>query len=286
MALAHRQSQGRVEHLARPSSISIGLLDDGVDTRHPEFAGKLGPQFDFQTQTADASPKVSDDKHGTSCAGVAAPGVKIFGRRARCRLLPVRTPTMLGVSDEAEMFRWVADNGADVISCSWGPPDNAGPFSLVDNVRAAIHYCLTSGRGGNGIPVFFAAGNGNELVSDDGYASNPDVMAVAATSVRDVRSPYSDFGPEIFIAAPSSGDSAAGDPRIFTTDRRGAEGYNAGDVDLGDAAGDYTSRFGGTSSACPLVAGVAALILSVDPSLTRDQVRENRSSPPPTRSVA
>ncbi len=256
-------------------AVMVAVLDDGIDVAHPEFSGKLGPQFDFQNKVADASPKADDDKHGTACAGVAAAaGVKCSGAAPACKLMPIRTPSLLGVADEANMFRWATDKGADVISCSWGPPDNAGPFSLVDNVRAAIHYCLTAGRGGKGIPVFFAAGNGNELVSDDGYASNSDVMAIAASSERDTRSPYSDFGPEIFICAPSSGDAAAGDRRIFTTDRRGAAGYNTGDAAVGDAAGDYTARFGGTSSACPLVAGIAGLVISADRTLTRDQVKE------------
>lgn len=256
-------------------AVTVAILDDGVDVGHPEFAGKLGPQFDFQNKVADASPKSDDDKHGTACAGVAtAAGDKAAGAAPGCTLMAIRTPTMLGVADEANMFRWASDKGADVISCSWGPPDNAGPFSLVDNVRTAIHYCLTNGRGGKGIPVFFAAGNGNELVSNDGYASNPDVMAIAASSERDTRSPYSDFGPEIFICAPSSGDSTAGDRRIFTTDRRSTAGYNSGDAAVGDAAGDYTARFGGTSSACPLVAGIAGLVISADRTLTRNQVKE------------
>ncbi|AGF98398.1 Calcium-dependent protease precursor [Methanosarcina mazei Tuc01] len=49
-------------------------------------------------------------------------------------------------------------------------------------MRAAVHYCVTQGRNGLGIPIFWAAGNGNESVSNDGYASNPEVMAVAASS--------------------------------------------------------------------------------------------------------
>ncbi|HET8625171.1 MAG TPA: S8 family serine peptidase [Gemmatimonadales bacterium] len=256
------------------SSVTVAILDDGVDLQHAEFQGKIRGQFDFATHQADASPKSDDDKHGTSCAGVAvARGAKAFGSAPGCSLLAVRTPAMLGVADEADMFRWVTDQGADVISCSWGPPDNAGPFTLVDNVRAAIRYACTKGRGGKGTPVLFAAGNGNELVSDDGYAANPDVMAIAASSARDTKSPYSDFGPEIFICAPSSGDSAAGDPRIFTVDRRGASGYNAGNASLGDAAGDYTSRFGGTSSATPLVAGVIGLMISANPQLTLADIR-------------
>jgi len=256
-------------------AICVAILDDGVDLSHPEFTGKVATQFDFQNNLADGNPKSDADKHGTACAGVAvAAGVKASGVAPQCRLIAVHTPEILGAAAEANMFRWVADQGADVISCSWGPPDNQGAFLLLDNVRAAMHYAAVQGRLGKGIPIFFAAGNGNELVSDDGYASNPDVMAVAASSAAEIKSLYSDFGPEIFVCAPSSGGAGSGQPAIFTTDRRGAKGYNAGDPARGDAAGDYTSTFGGTSSACPLAAGVAALVLSVNPALTRDQVRE------------
>ena len=63
-------------------------------------------------------------------------------------------------------------------------------------------------------------------------------------------------------------------PGIWTTDRSGLEGYNPGDTTLGDEEGDYTNSFGGTSSACPGVAGVAALILSVNRDLTWGEVRD------------
>ena len=63
-------------------------------------------------------------------------------------------------------------------------------------------------------------------------------------------------------------------PGIWTTDRSGQAGYNAGRIAGGDAAGDYTNNFGGTSSACPGAAGVVALILSVNPALTWLEVRD------------
>ena len=261
------------------SSIKVAVLDDGMDLSHPEFAGKVFRQFDFANNTADANPKDATDNHGTACAGVAvAAGVKAFGAAPNCSLIAVRTPGFLGVSDEARMFTWAADNGADVISCSWGPEDGTGATDpLPDATRAAIHEIVRPGgrgRSGKGIAVFWAAGNGNESVSLDGYASNPEVIAVGAANSSETRSWYSDFGPEVWICAPSSGDSNLGQKRIFTTDRRGSAGYNTGSTANGDAAGDYTSKFGGTSSATPLAAGIAGLILSVNPNLTAQQVRD------------
>ncbi|HVH46283.1 MAG TPA: S8 family serine peptidase, partial [Labilithrix sp.] len=251
-------------------SIRVAVLDDGIDVAHDELHEKVVAQHDFETDEADGRPKTSDERHGTACAGVAvARGLRASGSAPGCALIAIRTPLHLGVDDEARMFKFAADSGADIITCSWGPPDNRGAFPLVDNVAAAITYCATQGRKGLGIPIFFAAGNGNESVSDDGYASNPHVMAIAASTDNGTRAPYSDYGREIFLCAPSSGGAA----RVFTSDRMGASGYNPGDATLGDAAGNYTARFGGTSSAAPLVAGVAALMLSVNDKLTSSDVR-------------
>ena len=263
------------------ASIRIAILDDGLDVAHAEFAtivssgeSKVSAQFDFATGTADASPKTYIDSHGTACAGVASSsGMKAAGVAPGCRLVVARTPNYLGVSDEAKMFVWAADVGADVISCSWGPMDGTGEtVPLPTPTRLAIHYCLTNGRAGKGIPIFWAAGNGSESMSVDGYASNPEVMAIAACTAAESPAPYTDYGPEIFACAPSNG--GLGQPAIFTTDRRGPAGYNPGISIRGDTEGDYTSSFGGTSAAAPLAAGIAALALSANPSLTAAQVRD------------
>ncbi|NPV63857.1 MAG: S8 family serine peptidase [Methanotrichaceae archaeon] len=260
-------------------SIKIAILDDGVDVGHQEFAGKIVAQKDFASGNDDGSPNSSNDNHGTACAGVAlAKGVRALGAAPGCSLIAVRYPDFLGSADEADMFRWAKDHDSDVISCSWGPEDGTGAVDpLPDNVRAAINYCATQGRSGRGIPIFWAAGNGNESVSNDGYASNPDVMAIAASSNNDRRSPYSDFGTEIFICAPSSGNGALGEKRIFTVDRRGNNGYNP-DPSTGVSHPandhDYTDDFGGTSSATPLVAGIAGLMLSVNRNLKVQDIRQ------------
>jgi subtilisin-like proprotein convertase family protein len=129
--------------------------------------------------------------------------------------------------------------------------------------------------------VFFAAGNGNESVDNDGYASYAKVIAVAACNDHNSRSVYSDFGDAVWCAFPSSdfGHPPFNHPDpltsgIWTTDRVGRDGYNTGQITGGDMGGNYTNDFGGTSSACPGAAGVAALVLSVNPELKWHEVKD------------
>jgi subtilisin family serine protease len=95
-----------------------------------------------------------------------------------------------------------------------------------------------------------------------GYpASHPDTIAVGACTDFDYRSDYSQYGVGLDFLAPSSG--GFGD--VATTDRTGSDGYDAG--------GDYCLDFSGTSAATPLAAGVGALLLSADPTLTSAAAR-------------
>jgi subtilisin family serine protease len=111
-------------------------------------------------------------------------------------------------------------------------------------------------------------------MDNDGYASHPDVIAVGACNDRGRRSAYSDWGNGLWCCFPS--DDALGQITngIWTTDRLGEHGYNSGDPDLGHEHGDYTNNFGGTSSACPGVAGLAALMLAKNPARTASEIRD------------
>ncbi|WP_298802249.1 S8 family serine peptidase [uncultured Pseudokineococcus sp.] len=250
----------------RGEGVTVAVLDDGVAVDHPEFAGKVRAQRDFAGGAAGAQPAGPDDNHGTACAGVAvAAGVKASGAAPEAGLVAARTPLWLGTADEVEMFRWAVDEGAQVISCSWGP---AQPFALPDVTEEVLRWCAQDARRGKGVVVLFAAGNESEDMTTDGYAASPHVLAVAASTDADEPAWYSDFGPAVDIAAPSNGGTRA----IFTTDRPGGDGYNDGSEPHGDDG--YTATFGGTSSATPLVAGVAALVLSANPALTAAEVRD------------
>ena len=271
--------------LTRGDLITIALIDDGFDIDHPEFnsPGKVVHSRDMSSNSNDPRPQNSWDNHGTACAGIAlAAGTEASGVAPDACLIPVRLNSSLGSMAEANAFVWAADHGADVISCSWGPEDGnwSDPgdpvhttlIDLPDSTRLAIDYAVSKGRGGLGCVIAFAAGNGNEDCSYDGYASYPKVMAVAACNDRGKRCIYSDYGKEIWCSFPSSdlgyepfNHPEPLTPGIWTTDRTGRAGYNS--------KGDYTDSFGGTSGSCPGAAGTAALILSVDPNLAWEQVR-------------
>lgn len=298
--------------VSRGEGTTIAVIDDGVDLDHEEFASskKIVAPRDVTPGVHDPGnprPRTASDRHGTACAGVACANgtTGASGVAPRARLMPIRLMAGLGSQAEADAFAWAAGNGADVISCSWGPQDgewnrpedpaHRAVGRLSDNTRLAMEFALEQGRGGKGCVIVFAAGNGNESVDNDEYAAHPGVIAVAACNDSSVRSVYSDTGRALWCSFPSNDFSFKGvatlpvppphggvwgphqAPKttgIWTVDRTGAAGYNGGHISSGDAAGNYTNNFGGTSSAAPGVAGVAALVLSVNKKLRHDEVRD------------
>lgn len=274
----------------------IAVIDDGIDTDHEELKDKIVAPRDTILDTDDARPKRDKENHGTACAGVAcaAGNHRASGVAPKSLLMPIRSGG-LGSLAEAKAFAWAADNGADVVSCSWGPRDGnwsdpSDPlhesfFPLPDSSRLAIDYAIDTGRNGKGCVIVWAAGNGREDVFFDGYASYPKVIAVAASNDQGKRCVYSDFGQAVWCCFPSRDFQSlpfnhpspltAG---IWTTDRIGRIGYNPGSHNFltrfGDFDGHYTATFGGTSSSCPGVAGVVALMLSANPNLTWEEIKE------------
>lgn len=254
--------------------IVVCVMDDGFDLEHPEFAvlGKIMAPRDFGHDDFDPNPGSEDDNHGTACAGVAIAeenGDGVVGLAPGCAFMPVRTSGWLSDNAIVDLFQYAMDHGADVISCSWTA--SAWNFPLSAKIWGIIKKVATQGRrNGKGCVILFAAGNDDRpldgvkdgQISVQGFGLHPNVLCVGASNSLDQRSSYSNFGPELAFCAPSSGSPGR---RIVTTDRRGVQGYQTG---------DYTFSFGGTSSATPLAAGLAALILSVNPDLTSAEVRQ------------
>ena len=277
------------------AGVTIAVIDDGVDIDHTEFlsTGKIVAPRDTTQGINNPRPKTFGDNHGTACAGVAcADGSNgASGVAPQAKLMPIRLVSGLGSVQEAQAFAWAADNGADVISCSWGPQDGRwfNPNDPLHNrftplpasAKDAIDYAIRNGRSGKGCVICWAAGNGRESVDNDGYASYEKVIAVAACNDRSKRSVYSDFGQAIWCSFPSNDFGHAPFDHlspltsgIWTTDRGGQFGYNPGQSQLGSTDGNYANDFGGTSSACPGAAGVAALVLAVNSNLRWNEVKD------------
>lgn len=263
-------------------NVVVAVIDHGIELNHPDLLNISPISFDTETNT---SPSVVHDNHGTACAGIVGASDNLIGSvgvAPNCTLMSISNELVLDINVRQELanglnFAW--QNGASVISNSWGHVGLQGAF-IDDAITAAI----SQGRNGLGCIVVFSSGNDNGNV---GYPanSNPDILAVGAMSqCGERKSPTScdtedawgsNFGNELDIVAPGV--------LIPTTDRQGNNGYNpnvpihtlsGGTLVVNDYANqDYTRWFNGTSSACPHVAGVAALVLSVNPSLTELEVR-------------
>ena len=247
------------EHQWGVPQVGIAVLDTGTDVDHPDLAGVIADSFDALGQQPDADPD-NESPHGTSCGGLAAAegdnGQGVAGACPGCSLLPVRLSSEANpfapISVYSDAFYWAADQGARVISNSWGfsPGDQIG-FDL----DQAIAYAALESNDGAGALVLFAAGNEDREFGPSELAGRDDVLAVAATDSQDERFSYSNFGPLVAIGAPAG---------AVTTDLLGAPGY---------ANGDYTGNFGGTSAATPVLAGVAGLLFSIDPDMRREHAQ-------------
>ena len=263
-------------------------------------------------QDEDVRPSTPLMSHGTAVAGVAlAAGVHgACGVAPAAQLMPIKLPGIIGSLAEAAAFAWASDHGASIINCSWGPPDG-NPTDATDplhytpsvpmpaHTREAIAYATSAGRKGLGCAIFFASGNGNERVDLDAYASHPAVFTIGACNEHGEHSQYSDFGDTVLCVFPSNdidpflphrdATKTLRTTGIWTTTitRTDLSVWNAAyakqdpsfeprgieKIAGPHATAFYTASFGGTSSATPGAAGVAALVMSVVPDITLSELR-------------
>lgn len=247
----------------RGAGVTIGIVDDGIDTTHPDLADNYdaNSSFDFNFNDPDPTP-FNRDSHGTSVAGIAAGrgfnGIGISGAAPQAKLAGLRL-----LADDVTGFQEASALGhktqvIDISNNSWGPAD-VGVLSPINSLaKAALRQGVTSGRGGLGTIYTWAGGNGkedNDNSNYDGYANSRFVTAVGAVDNNGVQSFFSEPGANLLVSAYSSSE----DVGIFTTDLEGTDGASPT---------DYDPNFGGTSASTPLVSGVVALMLDANPNLT------------------
>ena len=268
----------------RGTGIRIGVVDDGLQTAHPDLAPNVDTANDKDWNGNDSDPNPAPqsapdpdigDHHGTACAGNAAArgnnGTGVSGTAPEATLVGMRL--IAGATSdttEAEAMAYLPQL-IQIKTNSWGPDDDGATLEAPGPLAsAALASAASTGRGGLGTIFMWAGGNGGDVSDNsnyDGYANNIHTLAIAATDSEGGQSWYSEPGANLLVAAPSSGDVLG----ITTTDRSGTDGYNTA---ASGSGGDYTDDFGGTSSATPTAAGVVALMLERNPGLGWRDVKE------------
>ncbi len=277
--------------LTPSGAVTIGIIDTGI-RKHADLDGKYVAGYDMISNgylavdgdlrdTDPADPGDADDEfvcsfssvgalsswHGTHVAGIAAAntqnGEGIAGVAPNARIQSIRGLGRCGgtFDDIADSIRWAA--GAPV----GGAPINTNPVKVMNlslggsapcgaNMQSAVDAALA-----RGVAVVVAAGNDADLVATQTPANCKGVIVVGASEFLGNLSSFSNFGPEVTLLAPG-GDGGVGQPGILST-------LNGGGTQPGVPS--YASYIG-TSMASPHVAGVVALMLARDPSLTPGQI--------------
>jgi subtilisin family serine protease len=245
------------------TSVVVAVIDTGIDYGHPDLAANMwvnpgevpGNEVDddgngfvddlhgYDFYNSDGDP-LDAHFHGTHCAGTIgavgnnSEGVAGVNWNTSLMALKFLNASGSGYTDDAvAAIQYAINNGADVLSNSWG----GGGYSQI--LQDAVREAQAAGL------VFIAAAGNNGSDAFVYPAAYDDVIAVSATDHKDIKAGFSSYGAFVDVAAPGV--------NIYSTDLGG--GYR------------YAS---GTSMACPHVAGLAALLWSADPTLTPSQLEQ------------
>ncbi len=267
------------------SNLIVCVMDQGVSEHLDLPIERIAPGYDFADDDSDATPWY-ESAHGMATAGLiaatnttdsnwaghplngiasVAPAVKImpfkiwssFGDHT----VSLTTAGFIGAFD----YAWI--HGAAVINCGFTISGKNFNLEAIDSAISRAYYL---GRNGKGTVISCGAGNNGGDVQYP--ASSECALAVGAIGWNDVRWDYSAYGPDLDIVAPSAQCNWQG--YIWSMDQMGDSGIVPDSVYCDDAGMNHgwVCSFGGTSAACPLVSGIAALLISRRPDLTSAQV--------------
>lgn len=260
--------------VSRGTGVRVAVVDDAIEIVHPDLQPNVveGASRSYRPGNV-GSPwplpcRAESDDHGTAVAGLVLSrdgnGIGGAGVAPRASLVAydaLASGTDLDIADA--LTREPQANA--IYQNSWGSPDDGQLHPVEASFHSAIEQGIATGRGRRGNLYVFPAGNGGCFALDrdgncqvdnanlDGYVNRRGVIAVCAVDDRGRRPAYAEPGANLLVCAPSSGATE----NVRTTGLRGS----------------YRSNFSGTSASTPMVSGVVALMLSVNPSLTWRDVR-------------
>lgn len=263
--------------------ITIAIVDRGFDINHPDFANKIVAPRDFRLENDpslsepfqiiienDSEKLTSDSDHGTACAGIAlasSTGQGIVGVAPNARFMPIRINTA-STMEMRSIFRHAMRNGCDILSCSFGILGKPMDSLLIRTIR----NCATRGRNGKGCIICFATGNDYSILQNNEVATHPYIIAVGASTSEDEFAPYTNRSSNMSVVAPGG----YGYSGTMVTSDTGMVNVHGEELSVGEGENEtpyYRFNAEGTSFACPLVAGVCALVLSANPRLSAMEVK-------------
>lgn len=221
------------------TSVVVAIVDTGVQSDHPDLAANM--QLPGKNTVDDSTNTEPTHYHGTHVAGCAAAignnGTGVAGAAWNVKILPIKISNASNgsayLSDMYEGIVWATDNGADIVNISYSGASTS-------TMNSAGQYARD-----NGVLMFMAAGNDNTDISS--WSDWTTFVLVGSTTTGDARSSFSNYGTPVDLVAPGSS--------ILST-----------------YPGGLYATLSGTSMASPVAAGVAALVLSADPTLTPAQL--------------
>lgn len=237
---------------------TLVMVDDGIDMYSEDLKANYfaAGSYDFNDKTDEPKPRLSDDKHGTRCAGEIAAvknGVCGVGVAYDAKIGGIRILSKVITDEDEAVAMNYAFQQNQIYSCSWGPPDDGRSMDAPGIlIKKAMVNAIQNGRQGKGNIYVFAAGNGagsGDNCNFDGYTNSIYSITVGAIDRKGLHPYYSEECSAQLVVTYSSGSGDA----IHTTDVGTNQCY---------------SNHGGTSAAAPLGAGIFGLALSVRPELT------------------
>lgn len=252
--------------ITKGKGVVVAVIDDGADIEHEDLKDNILLKYNADLETDDVTNRSNDitkSLHGNTCAGfIASPinGVGIIGTAPESKIIVIKQDDSSDINT-IRAFEYAKNNGAKVISCSWG----------TESVSEAIVAELKS-LYDVGITVLFASGNDGYSLDKENINDESEVqwvIGVGASGENNDVTTYSNYGKNIDILAPGGDyDLSVGILGLDDTGNQGSLNSNGGLVS------DSYAFTHGTSFSTPVAAGVVALMYSVNPNITPAQVKD------------